>query len=180
MMQLGGNTFLPGNYMAQGLGPDKEGCGPGADAGYPDLSFLSRMAGQLFLQSSIAAWPAEVKARAKHWITVFKKIRHLLVKDYYRLLPQPQSEEDWDAAQFCDGSREGVIFVFRFTGDRDWHIIVPRALDANATYRFRNEADGTEEIYSSRRLLNEGFRVALEPNSAKLFSYRSDASRVER
>ena len=141
------------------------------DAGFGDLSFLSRMTGELFLQSAIAAWPPAVKKRAKHWIGVFKRIRHLLVRDYYRLLPQPQSEEDWDAAQFCDGSGQGVIFVFRVTGSRHWQIVFPRALDPDMTYRFTNEADGAKKVIPAGCLMDEGLRVELEPDSAKLCSY---------
>ncbi len=178
MVQLGGNTFMPANYMGAGVGPNQAGRGRGADAGFGDLSFLSRMTGELFLQSVIAAWPPEVKKRAKQWIGVFKRIRHLLVRDYYRLLPQPQSEEEWDAAQFCDGSGEGVIFVFRMTGSRSWQIVFPRALDRDMTYRFTNEADGAEEVIAAGRLLNEGLRVELEPDSAKLYSYRPDPGLV--
>jgi len=172
MMQLGANRFIPANYMGLAIGPERDGRGSGLDADFSDLSFLSRMAGEFFLQGGIAGWPEEVKRRAKHWISVFKTIRHLLVKDYYRLLPQPQSEQDWDAGQFCDGTHEGVVFVFRCDGRLTRQSLPLRSLDPDKQYRFRDEASGAEEVFPGAELLTGGLRVELQPNSARLYYYR--------
>ena len=173
MMQLGVNTFIPANYIGLSVGPYKGAITTGFDAGYPDLSFLSRMAGEFIFHGNLADWPPEIHQRAKHWIGVFKKIRHLLVKDYYRLLPQPQSEADWDAAQFCNGPKEGVIFVFRFMGNTDSQLLFLRSLYPDKEYRIGDEADGQEKVISGKDLRTKGLNVAIETNSAKLYYYRA-------
>lgn len=173
MTQLGGNTFLPGNYLGSSIGPIKGGGARGnLDAGFTDLSFISRLAGGLFFHGRLAEWPPETTERAKHWVTVYKNIRHLLVREYYRLLPQPQSVEDWDACQFCDGAECGIVFVFRWAGNRDRQTLPLRAIDAAATYLFANLSDGKETTVAGKQLVGNGFEVDLGRSSAKLFSYR--------
>ena len=67
------------------------------------------------LHKPIVDWPAEVQGRTRYWIGVYKRVRHLLMGNDYCLLPQPQSEVDWNARQFCNGAGEGLVFVFRWT-----------------------------------------------------------------
>jgi alpha-galactosidase len=171
-MQLGGNTFLPGNYFGLAIGPVRDGPTRGLDAGFSDLSFLSRMAGELLLHGALANWPDEVKERARHWVAIYKQIRHLLVADYYRLLTQPQSDADWDAAQFCDGSGEGAVFVFRHHGYDDRQPLKLRALNTSRNYVVRDRGTGQQQTVSGQALTATGLEVELQPNSAKLFTYR--------
>ena len=174
-MQLGGNVFLPANYIGSALGwkfPSDKYSVRHTDAGLTDISFLSRMAGTFFLHGRVTDWPDDARARAKHWIKVYKKIRHLLMKDYYRLLAQPQSEADWDAGQFCDGAQEGVVFVFRWAGPTNQQKLILRSLDADGSYSFRNEKTGQRKDYSGKQLMTDGLPVALDYNSAKLYSYK--------
>jgi len=170
-MQLSASTFLPAYYLGSGFGASKGGGVAGLDAASPDLPFISRMAGEFFIYGRIAEWPAAVRERARHWIKVFKNIRHLLVQDYYRLLPAPQSDSDWDAGQFYGGTAEGVVFVFRYSGAVDYRDLFLRSLDPQARYRFRNEGNGAERLLAGEQLLNEGFRVELAPNEAEMWSY---------
>ena len=147
-----------------------------AETGHPgfiDLCFLSRMPGRIILGGAVAALPAGVAERARHWVKRYKAIRHLLVKDYYRLLAQPQSDADWDAGQFCDGSRAGVVFVFRDSGYIPRQLLYLRSVDAQKKYRFKDEANGAEQVISGEQLLAGGFCVDLPPNSARLYSYRA-------
>jgi len=173
-MQLGGSLFIPSLYLGCNVGPEPKKEHLGLDDGLPDLSFISRMAGTLFVNGVLEKLPPEQANRAKHWIGVYKKIRHLLVKDYYRLLVQPQSEADWDAGQFCDGTYEGVVFVFRYAGATDRQNLFLRALDFGASYIFCDEKNGQEQIYQGTELINQGVLVNLPPNSAKLYSYRKE------
>jgi len=170
-MQLGANQFIQPHFVGLAVGPNRAGKGDGLDASFPDLSFLSRMSGELLLHGALGAWPDEVAGRARHWITVYKKIRHLLVQDYYRLLPPPQSAADWDAGQFCDGSQEGVVFVFRNAGHLDRQFLFLQSLD-DKSYQFRDESSGAETVIAGKELQAEGFCVDLNPNTAKLYSYR--------
>jgi len=175
-MQLSASTFLPAHYLYSGFGAGKGGSIRGGEKGLnaasPDLPFISRMAGGFLLYGRIAEWPAAVRERARHWIKVFKKIRHLLVQDYYRLLPAPQTDSDWDAGQFCDGTAEGVVFVFRYSGVANYRDLSLRSLDPQARYKFRNEGNGAERLFSGEQLLSEGFRVELAPNEAEMWSYK--------
>jgi len=94
------------------------------------------------------------------------------VQDYYRLLPAPQTDSDWDAGQFCDGTAEGVVFVFRYSGVANYRDLFLRSLDPQGRYRFRNEGNGAERLFSGEQLLSEGFRVELAPNEAEMWSYK--------
>ncbi len=173
MMQLGANTFLPPSYLGLAVGKNRDGPETGLDVGFSDLSFLSRMCGQLLLHGALADWPQEVSRRARHWVGVYKRIRPLLVKDYYRLLPPPQSDAAWDAAQFCDGSERGVVFMFRYAGLQNLNSIVLRSLDADRRYLFEDEGSGERRMLTGEEVLTEGLKVRLAPNSARLFSYHS-------
>lgn len=171
-MQLGANAFVPGNYLAMALNVSEHDETRAAEYGYTDIAFLGRMAGAFMLAGHIARWPAAVRSRGRHWIGVFKRVRHLLVKDFYRLLPPPQSESDWDAAQFCDGPATGVVFAFRRTGATAIQRLWLRGIDGDRDYRITDEATGDGRIVAGHDLASEGLRVALAANSAKLFSYR--------
>ena len=180
-MQAGGNAFFPANYLGSSLGwPPSKGLRgrPGMtlhpDAKLTDLSFLSRMAGELFLHGTISEWPAAAKERARHWIDVYKRVRHLLMLDYYRLLPQPQSEADWNVMQFAAGSEEGIVFAFRVAGEMREQRIALQAVDPAARYRVRDESSGVGESLTGEQL-TRGLLVALQPESAKLLSYRVDS-----
>jgi len=176
-MQLAANLFIPGAYMGSFVGPWPLKEHVGLDEGLPDLSFISRMAGQFSLHGRIADLASDQAARARHWIGVYKeKIRPLLAEDYYRLLPQPQSEADWDAGQFCEGTEQGVIFVFRYEGVTDRQNLRLRSLQPDAAYTLRDEKSGAEETYSGHDLLEPGLPVSLLPNSAKVYSYAKHRS----
>ena len=88
-----------------------------------------------------------------------------------RLLPPPQSEADWDAAQFCDGPETGIVFVFRRTGETAVQRLRLRAIDSDRDYRVTDEATGDGDIVTGHELATEGLRVELAVSSAKLFSY---------
>ena len=161
---------MPGNFFGEALicGED----GPGQDdAGLTDIAFLSRMAGSLYICGCIDTWPQDARRRGRYWVEVHKRIRHLLVRDFYRLLPQPQSNEDWDAAQYCDGSTEGIVFAFRYGGSDDSRGLRLHCLDADASYVVKDEATGEQQTIAGQTLQTDGLAVELAPVTAKLFSY---------
>ena len=172
MLQFGANHFMPANYLGMAVGPNADGTGQGDDADFKDVAFLGRMAGEFLLHGRLNRWPQEVQRRARHWVTVYKKIRHLLVKDFYRLLPQPQSQLDWDAAQFSNGPQEGIIFAFRYAGNEQRRRIHLRDVDARGDYRIVNESSGQTQAVLGEQLVTDGLDVELMQNDAKLFSYR--------
>ncbi len=170
MMQLGIASFVPGNFMGEAIinGPK----GPNAsDAGLTDIAFLSRMAGSFYVCGCIDTWPEDARERGRRWIRVYKRVRHLLVRDFYRLLPQPQSDQDWDAAQFCDSDREGIVFAFRHCGRTERKSLLLQGVDDAATYKVTDEASGAQQEIAGSTLRDEGLAVSLSPISAKLFAY---------
>jgi alpha-galactosidase len=170
MMQLGAASFMPGNFMGNAIMVGEKGSRH-PEAELNDISFLSRMAGSFYVCGCLHAWPDGAHDRARHWIAAYKQFRHLLMKDFYRLLPQPQSDEEWDVAQFCDGPHEGVLFAFRLQAPAERQVIVPRATDPGATYRVRDEATQEEITMSGEAFGRDGLSVALPLRSAKLYTY---------
>ena len=130
------------------------------------------MAGSFYVCGHIDTWHKEGRQRGRKWIQVYKRFRHLLVKDFYRLLPQPQSDADWDAAQFCDGEREGIVFAFRYRGRLTNQRLLLESTDETTTYNVRDEASGREQAIAGSALAHEGLAVELNPIAAKLFSYK--------
>ncbi len=136
---------------------------------YNDLAVLSRMMGGLGFNGRLTDWsPARVE-RTQYWIKVFKEIRHLLVKDFYQLAPQPSSLEDWDVLQFTDGE-QGLVFAFRVEGSRHRGCFGLQAIDADRRYQLHDRGTGRRTVVDGHQLV-EGFEIQLVPNSAKLWSY---------
>ena len=170
-MQFGANAFVPGNFLAMALNVGENDSTWAAECDYTDVAFLGRMAGEFMLAGRIGDWPKDVRARARHWIGVYKRIRHLLVKDFYRLLPPPQSDADWDGAQFCDAKESGIVFAIRRTGDTTNQRLRLRSLSTDRDYRITNEATGDARVLAGRELATDGLRVELTPRSGRLYSY---------
>lgn len=176
-LQLSANVFIPPHYLGYTLGnkPLKEHTG--VDETLSDLSFISRMAGTFFINGRLTDWNDEQLERAKHWISIFTNVRHLLVKDYCRLFPQPQNEADWDAGQFSGEDGQGVVLVFRQQGRTGHQQIRLRSLDPNSSYRFTDQTTGEHLVHKANVLLTNGLSVSLEANSAKMYFYERNDHR---
>jgi hypothetical protein len=72
-------------------------------------------------------------------MTQFKAVRHLLVQDFYQLLPEPSTVEDWDAVQFVSYAGDEVA-VMTFCGIRD------------GSSRLKLHGRNVEQTYRVRRL----------------------------
>ena len=125
-MQARANRFLPGHLLnssvAVQLAGGDAGSDPmtqrGADWGpYNDTSILSRMLGKLSFDGDIASWSGEFAERASRLVAEFKTTRHLMVQDFYQLLPMPETADDWDAVQFVSYPGDAAaLFVFAGQG----------------------------------------------------------------
>jgi alpha-galactosidase len=75
-------------------------------------------------------------ALAEAWMSEFRALRHLVVGDFYPLLPHTTSEQAWIAAQYDRPDLgEGVLVAFRRRHcAEDAALLRPRALDPEATY----------------------------------------------
>lgn len=168
-MQARANRFLPGNLLNSSVPVD---LGQG-DKGFNATSVLSRMLGKLAFDGDIASWSAELTEEMAGYVRFFKTVRHLLVQDFYQLLPIPSLLEDSDAVQFCryDGN-ESVVFAF--AGNLGWTgSLQLKGLDPAGTYTLC-AADGSgEEMHSGSELITAGIHFSLAPMQGGAWHIRS-------
>ena len=168
-MQARANRFLPGHLLNSSVAVGEKA----RDEDFSDTSILSRMLGKLGFDGSISRWSPELTARMALWSGIFKEIRPLLVQDFYQLLPQPQTAEDWDAVQFVSYSGDESV-VFAFAGNRDDAMSLRlRGLQADRHYFVTRMPDGKCATIPSETLMNTGLPVALEQAEGGLWRIRS-------
>ncbi len=108
-MQARANRFLPGHLLNSSVAVKWEN----GDLGFDDTAVLSRMLGKIAFDGDIASWSPTLTARMAGWLREFKAIRHLLVQDFYQILPIPTTADDLDILQFVSRSGdESVVFGF--------------------------------------------------------------------
>lgn len=164
-MQARANRFLPGHLLNSSVAV---GLGSG-DAGFDDAAILSRMLGKLAFDGDIASWSPQWTARAREWVEVFKAIRHLLVQDFYQLLPLPTTADDWDAVEFAARDQsEAVLFAFAGQGGgaQTLHL---RGLDPDRAYALHPQPGGRARARRGAELMGRGMRVSLGPGEAGLW-----------
>ena len=165
LMQARANRFLPGHLLnsavmvARGRG----------DIGFDDAAVLGRMMGWLSFYGDIASWSDALTGRMAQWVRVFKAMRHLVVRDFYQLLPMPRALEDWHALQFVSPAKdEAVIFVFAgITGGSQK--VKLRQLDPEANYRLARQPGGAPRTIPGGQLMEEGLRIVLNPDEGALW-----------
>ena len=164
-MQARANRFLPGHLLNSSVAVGTNA----GDAGFSDTSVISRMLGKLAFDGSIGNWSPALTARMGAWIAAFKSIRHLLVQDFYQLLPQPQTAEDWDAVQFVSYSGDEAL-VFAFAGCQGGERFLRlRGLPRACTYVVTRMLDGTTATISGDSLMGGGLPVALQQDQGGLW-----------
>ncbi|MBD3242573.1 MAG: hypothetical protein GF331_18430 [Chitinivibrionales bacterium] len=165
-MQARANRFLPGHLLNSSV---PVGC-RGGDTEYDATTVLSRMLGKLAFDGRVADLTDEQTACMARWVRQFKAIRHLLVQDFYQLLPQPATVEDWDAVQFVsyDGD-EAVLFVFA-GNTAATRTLSLKGLTADSSYAVTLVPDGQTRVVSGAELMSQGVTVALEPFEGALLS----------
>ena len=142
--------------------------GPGA---LSEFDVVSRMAGALSFGGDIASWPPELVKRVRKCTDVFRQVRHLLVQDYYRLLPVPTDETTFDAGQFVSYDKtESLLLVYRTRGNADCQTIRLKGLQ-DAQYRIECPLENrAAETRSGSVLMSQGLEVALPENDARLLT----------
>ena len=165
LMQARANRFLPGHLLSSAVMVAR---GRG-DMGFDDAAVLSRMMGWLSFCGDIASWSDALTGRMAQWVRVFKAMRHLVVRDFYQLLPMPRTLEDWHALQFVSPAKdEAVIFVFAgITGGSQK--VKLRQLDPEANYRLARQPGGAPRTEPGRQLMEEGLRIVLNPAEGALW-----------
>ena len=111
-MQAGSNLLLPGQIANSGIPFGREEGG----LTFTDYEVLSRMLGSFEIAGDITLLPPERRQRMRNLVDSYKRFRHLLPLDFYPLLPQPHTAQEWEAVQFVqpDGS-ECVVLAFSGT-----------------------------------------------------------------
>ena len=133
-MQTGANALLPGQIANSGIpfGRDE------GSTTFTDYEALSRMLGSFQIAGDITLLTPERRQRLRELVNLFKCFRHLLSQDFYPLLPQPKSDQDWEAVQFAtrNGS-ENLVLVFSGTKPSEQHQPVLHLcnLSANRLYQ---------------------------------------------
>ena len=164
-MQARANRFLPGHLLNSSVAVDTSA----SDADFCETSVLSRMLGKLAFDGDIGRWSSSLTARMGSWVVAFKAIRHLLVQDFYQLLPQPQTAEDWDAVQFVSYSGDEAI-VFAFAGCQGGNKgLRLHGLRRDRTYVVTQMLDGESATISGDSLMNGGISVALQQDQGGLW-----------
>jgi len=164
-MQARANRFLPGHLLNSSVAVGSNV----RDEDFDDTAILSRMLGKLALDGWVTRWSPALTARMAAWVAVFKAIRHLLVQDFYQLLSQPQTVEDWDAVQFVSYAGDEAV-VFAFAGARAGKMSLPlRGLQRNRQYRVTRMPTNKSQEVSGKALLETGLPVALQPDQGGLW-----------
>jgi hypothetical protein len=125
-------------------------------------NFLSRMPGVLSFNGDIAQWSPQATALVKRYVDVFKQTRHLKEQVVSFPLPQPRSQDEWDAVVFGNGTGEAqLLFVFRMEGPNEQFIKIPEA-PGKWTLLLDN---GNAKL----KKVNGGYLVSLNKNSSALW-----------
>lgn len=164
-MQARANRFLPGHLCNSSVAVE---FGAGDD-GFDDTAALSRMLGKLAFDGDIASWSPELTERMVSWVSEFKAVRHLMVQDFYQLLPIPTTAEDWDALQFVSYvGDEAALFVYAgVSGGR--RTIRLQGLNRDRTYAVGRRPDGESVSISGSQLMDSGLEIELGPNKAGMW-----------
>lgn len=164
-MQARANRFLPGHLLNSSVAVGASG----ADETFTATSVLSRMVGKLAFDGRIADLTVEQTELMALWVAQYKAIRHLVVRDFYQLLPQPQTVEDWDAVQFTSYDRSDVV-VFVFAGNAAaTRRIRLKALESGQAYEAVRMPDGTPLTSGGGELCSRGLEVSLGREEGALY-----------
>ena len=166
-MQARANRFIPGHLCNSSVAVGWQH----GDRGFDDTAILSRMLGKLAFDGDIASWSPRLTRRMEKFSQMFKNIRHLVVQDFYQLLPMPSATEDWDAVAFVsyDG-RDAALFVFAGNVGGEMTIRL-KGLTPRGQYAVQRLPGGKTQSRSRSgpELLNTGLPVRLRADEAGLW-----------
>lgn len=140
---------------------------------FSDFWLMSLMGGLFGLGGPHTAYPPETNERFRALVKKYLEIRPNLAGDFYPLLPQPGSVNDWDAWQFHDpAGQRGHVVVFRMKGVQRACSIPFRALDPKRTYELCVHGGSSAWHVSGADLISKGLACSLPDHwSAQLATY---------
>jgi hypothetical protein len=99
----------------------------------------------------------------------FKNLRHLMVQDFYQLLPTPATSEEWDAVQFTDYAGSEAA-VFAFSGSVPGaHTLRLQGLAAGSQYVVTKCPNGPSVRMAGSDLMSQGLDTTLGAYAAALW-----------
>jgi alpha-galactosidase len=138
-----------------------------------DYSFHSTLASSLCL-GWIADDPGFDLARGRELLGRYREVRHLLIGEWYPLLPYSRDLSEWIAAQYHRADLdEGIVLAFR-RAECPYSTIQVRlhGLDADATYELAFDSSG-EKARAGGAELMDGLEIAIsERHKSELMHYR--------
>jgi alpha-galactosidase len=162
---LGASEWLPGSFLNNVMGNQSA---PTSDTVEQRYGFWSAIGGGINCSWRwfITKAPLDTEL-GRRWTTEFRALRHLVVGDFYPLLPHTTSETQWVAAQWHRADLgEGVIAAFRRRrAAGEAMTLHPQALDPAAAYTLTSQTTGRQEQRSGADLM-AGLRVTLPPAPA--------------
>jgi alpha-galactosidase len=125
-----------------------------------DFRFHSAMCGLLGLGANITQWSEAELERARHWISLYKSIRHLIqFGDLYRL--RSADETGFTAVEYLSkDQQEGVLFAFRtYIGQHEPSLTLRlRGLKSDTLYR----VEGFDGVRSGTAWMNRDLEFGLQ------------------
>jgi alpha-galactosidase len=162
--ETGGNRFLPGGLLNTNLPASSQ-------ASRFDLHSL--FAGPLGFACDWTKLDATARDRVRQEIAAYKKVRHLLNKDYYPLFPQTYDQSQWVGWEFHDpATGEGFIVVLRppqsSYAAADTKL---RGVEPDARYKVWS-IDGSRTRDCSGKEMLSGLGISLAPGESQVLRFQ--------
>lgn len=170
LMQAHANLMLPGRLLNSSVAIPK-GSGAGASVvELDDTMILSRMLGKLAFDGDIARISASSQQRAKHWISVFKKFRHLMDENYIMLRPTVAHPDMLLAAAFISPlTHEAIVFAFAGQHGETSSLHLP-FVTPGGQYELVDQASGDRMLVSAQQLQVEGMNLSMGAGQSTMWS----------
>jgi alpha-galactosidase len=148
----------------------------------PSYLFRSAMtAGNILVQSTFSGQPSDQDCASieavRRTVAVTKRLRPLMLGDFYPLLPHDDSQSQWYGYQFDNPEQKsGCVFVFRREKCGDASKTIPlKGVSPDATYQVTNLDTAATTVVPGKELLEKGLmvKIATKPGAA-LIVYRRE------
>jgi alpha-galactosidase len=162
--ETGGNSLLPGVLLNTNLPATSQATA---------FDLHSLFAGPLGFACNWTRLDAQAKERMRQEIDAYKKVRHLLNKDYYPLFPQTFDLTQWVGWQFNDpAAGDGFLVVLRPQESTYTSADVKlRGIDPDKKYKLAR-LDGSQSREVSGRELLAGFAIRVRAGESEVLRYQ--------
>ncbi len=160
------NLVLPANYLNHTISLKSK-------KDYPDYVYHCLFGGTLGFADDLTTWSEKkIRSAATH-VKTFKKVRDLLMKDFFPLLDTPYSLDSWDGWQWHDDEKkQGLIIVFRALSPEKAKRVKLRWIDEDKNYELLNLYSGKKEKVHGEKLSSEGLLFNLMLRNSAVIKYR--------